>query len=363
MATLQMKGTAMSDEPLVSLPKDETTQSVSEQPLNTQIRFEDIFGQYETITSVPTDIPKNAKSQIRVYVNGSDIRLYVYDISNNTWRYSALGFTLPLDITNGGTGQTTATAAFNALSPLTTKGDLLGFNTTNARYAVGADGTQLRADSAQTNGIFWEQPFQIISTDFEASGRFTFNQAGGASATYGGADGVNILTPGVAAYGQLLWKLGGSTSFTAYARPTQFGCSLYLNQLGTSCQAYVGIGNVTTSSGAGGHTFTNKHVGFKIINSGGTITLYGTVANGTTESTVSISTISAPVNLDLVCFITNAGTVNFWARNDGGAYSVASITTNVPAANSTENQCQFSVSTVNTTNTAQILLYGASHQR
>ena len=41
-------------------------------------------------------------------------------------------------------------------SPLTTKGDIYGFNTTNARIPVGADGTVLTAASAQPLGIQWQ---------------------------------------------------------------------------------------------------------------------------------------------------------------------------------------------------------------
>lgn len=64
--------------------------------------------------------------------------------------------TLPVSIANGGTGQTTATAAFNALSPLTTKGDLIVHNGTGAvRQAVGANGTVLTADNTQTTGVRW----------------------------------------------------------------------------------------------------------------------------------------------------------------------------------------------------------------
>lgn len=43
----------------------------------------------------------------------------------------------------------------NVLVPLTTKGDLLGFSTINARVPVGADGTVLTADSTQTLGVKW----------------------------------------------------------------------------------------------------------------------------------------------------------------------------------------------------------------
>lgn len=60
-----------------------------------------------------------------------------------------------LAITRGGTGQATASAGFNALSPLTTKGDLVAYSTTNARLGVGSDGQVLTADSAQTLGVKW----------------------------------------------------------------------------------------------------------------------------------------------------------------------------------------------------------------
>ncbi|WP_413942646.1 tail fiber domain-containing protein [Bdellovibrio sp. HCB-162] len=57
-------------------------------------------------------------------------------------------------INKGGTGQTTAQAAFNALSPLTTKGDLVTRDATNnIRLPVGADFKYLRANSATTSGL------------------------------------------------------------------------------------------------------------------------------------------------------------------------------------------------------------------
>lgn len=43
----------------------------------------------------------------------------------------------------------------SSTSPLTTKGDLYTYSTTNARQAVGSNGTGLYADSTQTNGIRW----------------------------------------------------------------------------------------------------------------------------------------------------------------------------------------------------------------
>lgn len=66
------------------------------------------------------------------------------------------GVTGALPIANGGSGQTGATAAFNALDPLTTKGDLIAHNGTDSiRVAVGTNGLPLVADSGSTPGVAW----------------------------------------------------------------------------------------------------------------------------------------------------------------------------------------------------------------
>jgi len=59
-------------------------------------------------------------------------------------------------IANGGTGQTSQTAAFDALAPTTTKGDLIVSNgTDNVRLAVGTDAYVLTADSTASSGVKW----------------------------------------------------------------------------------------------------------------------------------------------------------------------------------------------------------------
>ena len=56
-----------------------------------------------------------------------------------------------LPIANGGTGQTGATAAFNALAPTTTQGDTIYFNgTNNVRLAKGTAGQALLMNSGAT---------------------------------------------------------------------------------------------------------------------------------------------------------------------------------------------------------------------
>lgn len=78
--------------------------------------------------------------------------------SSNVNLASEVTGTLP--VANGGTGQTTATAAFDALSPLTTKGDVLTNDGTNdIRLPVGTNGQVLSANSAQTSGLEWISTF------------------------------------------------------------------------------------------------------------------------------------------------------------------------------------------------------------
>jgi hypothetical protein len=78
---------------------------------------------------------------------------------------SAVSLTLPLTIAQGGTGQVTASAAFTALSPLTTKGDLLASNgSSSTRLAVGTNGQVLVADSTAGLGVKWAtDPFSSLS--------------------------------------------------------------------------------------------------------------------------------------------------------------------------------------------------------
>jgi len=82
-------------------------------------------------------------------------------LTNATGLPLTTGVTGTLPIANGGTGQTTASAAFNALSPVTTTGDLIIGNGTNSatRLAIGTNGYVLTSNgttatwSASTGGV------------------------------------------------------------------------------------------------------------------------------------------------------------------------------------------------------------------
>lgn len=65
--------------------------------------------------------------------------------------------------------------SFGTIDPLTTKGDLLAYDTDSVRLAIGTDGYLLEADSAAATGMAWKQPnpqwrkFTLTFTDFSAA--------------------------------------------------------------------------------------------------------------------------------------------------------------------------------------------------
>lgn len=95
---------------------------------------------------------------------------YTADGTTITLTGNQFSLTIPVAISSGGTGQTTQTAAFNALDPLTTKGDLITHDGTNSvRQGVGSDAQIPVADSSLTNGWGWKYvatPMQSKTTTY-----------------------------------------------------------------------------------------------------------------------------------------------------------------------------------------------------
>lgn len=88
----------------------------------------------------------------------------------------------------------TKATAFNNVSPMTTKGDLIGYSTTNIRVPVGSNGQFVGADSTATAGYSWQNPInwqnQLINGAFDywqTGITFVVTATGGGTptATYG----------------------------------------------------------------------------------------------------------------------------------------------------------------------------------
>lgn len=97
-------------------------------------------------------------------------------------------------IANGGTGQTAKTAAYDALNPNTTKGDLTARDTSaNVRVAAGADGTVLTADAASTGGVKWTTP---LTNPMNAVGDMIVGGSSGAATKLAIGASSTVLTGG-----------------------------------------------------------------------------------------------------------------------------------------------------------------------
>ena len=202
--------------------------------------------------------------------------------TGSTPTFTGLTLSAPLSIANGGTGATTQAGAFNALSPLTTKGDLLAHDgTNNVRLAVGTDGQFLMADSSEANGVKWT--------------------TSGASVAWGGITGTlsdqtdlgtalsgKIAASNFTAKGDVLFGTGsGAYSALGIGTDGQVLTADSTQTTGVKWASVGGTGTVTSVDGSGGTTGLTMSGG--PITSSGTLTLGGTlvVGNGGTGATTA----------------------------------------------------------------------------
>ena len=116
-------------------------------------------------TGVATALAVNTGSAGSVVVNGGALGTpasgnfssgtFTWPTFNQNTTGTAAGLSTTLAIGSGGTGQTTASAAFNALSPITTTGDLIIGNGSNSatRLAIGANSTVLTSNGTTASWV------------------------------------------------------------------------------------------------------------------------------------------------------------------------------------------------------------------
>ena len=204
-----------------------------------------------------------------------------------TWNQNttgtAAGLSSTLAIASGGTGQTTASSAFNALSPITTTGDLILGNGTNSatRLGIGLNGYLLTSDGTTAS---WAAAPAAGVTSFSA--------------------GTTGLTPSTGTTGAvtLSGTLGvpnggtGATTLTGYVKGT-----------GTSALTASSTIPNTDISGLGTMSTQNAN---SVAVTGGTIN--GTTVGATTAAAGTFTDLT--VNDNTTLGSSNADTVNFVGR-------------------------------------------------
>jgi len=222
-----------------------------------------------------------------------------------------------LPIANGGTGQTTAVAAFDALSPNTTKGDLITRDgTNNIRLGTGTDGQVLTANSATATGLQWQTPTSTptlqqaydagSSITTSASTDISFILSSGAF-TVSGTGPVNLNPTSV--LGSSFTSGLGALTLTAGATSTW---STTAGNLTLDSAGVLNLGNVTATSivlGRAAAPFTLTSTGLN-VSTGGALTGVSTInASGLITGSGGLTITGAAVNLnDSSNFATNINT-------------------------------------------------------
>jgi len=127
-----------------------------------------------------------------------------------------------LAIANGGTGQTTAGAAFNALSPITTTGDLILGNGTNSatRLAIGANGYVLTSNGTTAS---WAASSGGVTTFSAGTTGLTPNTATSGAITLAGTLAITNGGTGQTSASAALTALGGINTGKSIAMAMIFG--------------------------------------------------------------------------------------------------------------------------------------------
>lgn len=73
----------------IAVLEDRQSQSYI-QDTNLFIDIQNIINFIQVVSTAPTATPRNFWEQIKLYINGSTYRLYIYDNTTNNWRYAAL---------------------------------------------------------------------------------------------------------------------------------------------------------------------------------------------------------------------------------------------------------------------------------
>jgi hypothetical protein len=121
-------------------------------------------------------------AQVNTYLNEQTVMVFASSTARTTalsgvlaeGMMSYLQDTNAVEVYNGSAW--TAVGGGGLTSPLTTKGDVWGYSTTNARIPVGANGTVLTADSAETLGVKWAAAGGASGPAFSVT-RITSNQS------------------------------------------------------------------------------------------------------------------------------------------------------------------------------------------
>lgn len=239
---------------------------------------------------------------------------------------------LPMTIGQGGTGQITQTAGFDALSPLTTAGDLIAYNgTNNIRFPIGTNGYCLTVNTAQASKLSW--------APCATGGSGTVTSIGTTSPITGGTitstGTIGCATCGVTSSGLNQFSVTSSAQFaTVISDETGTGLLVFGTSPTITTPTIASFVNATHdhSAAAGGGQLTTTALSSSAVEGNGTkVQLF----TGSTPATDDCAKFDANHNLVTAggACGTSGGTISALTGDVSatGAGSVAATVNNVPS--------------------------------
>jgi hypothetical protein len=293
---------------------------------------------------------------------------HLIGVADNTYDIGASGATRPRTgyfgtsvvspVVNATTGiQINGAAASNKIL----KGNGTNFVASTETYAApGTSGNVMTSD-----GTNWTSAAPAAATvtptmktgidwrNNQANGTYTLTNAGSGGQSSDGNQMYTVTTGNTAtSYSKAKITLSSGSTYT-FLPGSIYSGRVVVSEDGTSkaIEGYWGLGDITVSGSA--ITWTGNHIGFK-FKKGATanISLYATVANGTTETESSaIDTFSVASNTyyDFIIQVVSTSSVNFYSRKmNAASYTVTNITTNIPTADN--STVMIAVSNISDTN-------------
>lgn len=192
-------------------------------------------------------------------------------------------------------------------SPLTTKGDIWGYNTTNARIPVGANGQVLTADSTQALGVKWAA---AASSGVTGTGTTNF-----ITRWTNGAGGVIGNTPNSWDGTKYVWNNTAlNANFRTEFTPSTGAGLFYVGQFSAPSQ-FLSINE--SSQLTDFNVFETSPTSFRLDNNVGEITAsIGNGAHGLFDMQDSLMTLSGViVNIETPTGLSEMGDANFSGAN------------------------------------------------
>lgn len=234
----------------------------------------------------------------------------------------------PVPVANGGTGASTLGDAGVLIGNGTSAIQVTGAGTSGqvlTSNGAGVDPTFQAAGSGSVTGVALRG-----STFFETAGRFRLTTVSGGTSLFDDL-GVTLSTSATATSSQKLQLIQGQN--TEFAGSPVWSLLLTLLTTGSDFNVGVWYGLLTITGTA--LTLTEAHGGFKITRTAsGTINLYATQADGTTENaSASLATPASGNEIRLVAKVNTTVSIDYYYAIGTAAISAATnLTTNIPTA-------------------------------